>query len=291
MIKKIIKEPLVHFLFVGFLLFLFFDKYPSNNYSEDGNTIVVNKKALLTLMQYRSKVFKEDFFDKRFQNLKKEELTLLIEDYVREESLYREAKKLNLEDNDYIIKQRLIQKIDFIYKNSVENKISFPQDSLLAYFKKNKERYRVPTQYTFTHIFFKANNKDFPKALNIANSFINKTENQSIAFNKSSQHGDRFLYHTQYVDRDINFIIGHFGEGFASTITQTSSDKSKWNGPIKSMHGYHFVLLTHKKEKGLPEFKDIESTIKEDYKIVYENNSKEKLIKEILDEYNVIIDL
>ena len=43
-----------------------------------------------------------------------DELDRLIADYVREEALHREAKALGMDQNDYIIKRRMIHSTEFI---------------------------------------------------------------------------------------------------------------------------------------------------------------------------------
>ena len=43
-----------------------------------------------------------------------EDLERLIDDYVKEEALHWEAPALGMDQNDYIIKQRLVQSIEFI---------------------------------------------------------------------------------------------------------------------------------------------------------------------------------
>ena len=43
-----------------------------------------------------------------------DELDALIDDYVVEEALYREARKLRLDEDDTVIRRRLRQKMEFV---------------------------------------------------------------------------------------------------------------------------------------------------------------------------------
>ncbi|MFK7905185.1 MAG: peptidyl-prolyl cis-trans isomerase [Chitinophagales bacterium] len=287
--KKILKEPLLHFLFAGFLVFLFCEQYAPSPANDD--TIIVNKQALMTLMQYRSKAFEGDYFEEKFDKLGEAERQQLIEDYVREEALFREAKQLNLGEEDYIIKRRMIQKVDFIYQNRIAKEVAFPEDSLLQFFNANKVNYLLPAHYTFSHIFFKAKNKGFQTALDKANAFVKETNTSKIDFNESLKYGERFLYHRHYVEKEFDFLEGHFGGEFAEGIKALETDKTEWSEPIQSKHGYHLVLLTNKVAASKPNFKDIKAQLSEDYKRTFEQDIKSELMDAIIDRYKVVLDL
>ncbi len=113
--RRLLKEPLVHFLLAGLALVVIYQVSGSGDLA-NSKTVVVDKQTLLTFMQYRAKAFNQQSFEARLDALTSEQLQLLIDDYVREESLYREAQAMQLERNDYIIRRRLIQKLEFITK-------------------------------------------------------------------------------------------------------------------------------------------------------------------------------
>ena len=76
----------------------------------------------------------------------------IIDDVIKEEILYREALRLNLDLEDRIIKRRLAQKISFLRE---ETSIAPPKpDELQQFFEKNLESYIFPERFTFTHLYF-----------------------------------------------------------------------------------------------------------------------------------------
>jgi hypothetical protein len=111
-LKKFLREPLVHFLAIGIGLFVLFDLVAPEESNLDSKTIVVDRDALLTFVQFRSKAFNPEVAAARLDALGDAELSMLIDDYVREEALHREALALGMDQNDYVIKQRLIQSLD-----------------------------------------------------------------------------------------------------------------------------------------------------------------------------------
>ena len=109
MLSIILKEPLLHFLTIGLILFLVYGYIEKDKYSDTPEKIVVDRSKLLVFLQYRSKVFDNQNFSDILNNMPGKQLRKLIDDYAREEALYREAKTLSLDKNNYIARKRLIQ--------------------------------------------------------------------------------------------------------------------------------------------------------------------------------------
>ncbi len=59
--KRLLREPLVHFLAIGIGLFVLFDLVAPEDSNLDSKTIVVDRDALLTFVQFRSKAFNPEW--------------------------------------------------------------------------------------------------------------------------------------------------------------------------------------------------------------------------------------
>ena len=82
----------------------------------------------------------------------KEDIKNIIDDVIKEEILYREALRLNLDLEDRIIKRRLAQKISFLRE---ETSVAPPDlAELQTFFEKNLNDYVYPEKYTFTNYYF-----------------------------------------------------------------------------------------------------------------------------------------
>ena len=101
-------------------------------------------------MQYRSKSFEYEKFALLLDQLSPKQTESLLEEFIREEVLFREAKSLNLGEEDYIIRQRMVQKVEYLLR-AAEIKGSVQPEE---FYSLNKERYLIPRKITFTHIFF-----------------------------------------------------------------------------------------------------------------------------------------
>ena len=86
------------------------------------------------------------------------ELRGLIENRIREEVLYREALAMGLDQDDTIVRRRLVQKVEFLTEDMAAQ--SEPTDEQLSsYLQENHERYQVPARLSFRHIYFNADER------------------------------------------------------------------------------------------------------------------------------------
>ena len=157
--KRLLKEPLLHFLAAGVGLFVLFGVINRDEPDDDPNVVVVDHDALLTFVQYRIKAFNPEIAEKKLQGLSDEELARLVDDYVREEVLHREALALGLDEDDYVIRRRLVQKLEFITEGFAEATVTPDDAALQRYFEANKADYYVEPYVTFTHVFFETEDK------------------------------------------------------------------------------------------------------------------------------------
>ncbi|MEZ5916953.1 MAG: hypothetical protein R3C40_05220 [Parvularculaceae bacterium] len=111
-ISTLLKDPLTHFLAVGVLLFVVASIV--NPPEQPDDVIVVDRASILEFVQYRSKAFEPNAAAALFDAMDAGERKNIIDDFVREEALYREAKALGLGVNDYVIRQRMVQKVEFL---------------------------------------------------------------------------------------------------------------------------------------------------------------------------------
>ena len=121
-LNRLLKEPLTQFILGGFILFLMVEFFtPSQAVSNNPHDISVDEAALLNYIQFRSKAFNIEAARQYLQTLTIEDRAQLIDDFVRDEVLYRAALSLALDENDEVIRRRLIQKLEYISQGFVDN--------------------------------------------------------------------------------------------------------------------------------------------------------------------------
>jgi PPIC-type PPIASE domain len=240
--SKLFAEPLLQFSIAGVCLYalLQFVATPGalDNRSSD---IIVSQDALLSYLQYQAKSFTSGDAEKRLQQLDQSERETLINDFIRDEALYREALNLGLDRNDEILRRRLIQKMEYVAQGFYNEIPPLTEAQLNEFFQQNKQDYAISANATFTHVFVK-NSGDKFNAPAQANNLLKKLNQDKVGFDGAGRLGERFLYHRNYIERDEDYIDSHFGKSFSKALFQLA-DSEQWQGPIASEHGWHLLLI------------------------------------------------
>jgi len=287
-LQRILREPLLHFLIAGGLLFGFFSWiHRGAAQHASGKTIVVDKATLLNYLQYRNKAFKPDFFEDQLNSMNAGQLEELANQYVDEELLYREAKSLGLEEGDDVIRQRLVQKMNFLIEDLADTSGNPSDEDLAEYLKKNQAQYRIDPSVTFTHVFADTEKHGDKGARELADRLKVQLNSAHALFNDAPQFGDRFPFLQNYVERTLDYVTTHFGKEFAEEIQRLMPSQAQWLGPIRSMYGYHLVLLTARSEGRVPELREIKTQVEQDWLRDRKEKARLQALHELASQYTI----
>ena len=135
--KKWHKEPLLHFLIIGAMIFVVFSVVNRDEITVSDNKIIVSTAEIERLSANWSKKWNRPPTES--------ELKGLVDSYIKEEVYYREALALGLDQNDTILRRRLMQKMEFLSNDLAE--LNQPDESALnKYFLDNQEKYELPAR-------------------------------------------------------------------------------------------------------------------------------------------------
>lgn len=289
---RLLKDPLVHFIVLGGLLFAFHHQFLDDEpETSDPRTIVVGEDALLEFMQFRSRAFDPEVFRRRLAEMPPKKRQELIDDFVREEVLYREAEAMGLGENDYIIRRRLVQKLEFITESLSRKAAELTDEQVRAYFENNREDYVIEPHVTFTHVFFDAERHGEATARNLAEAKLELLNRQSVPFDEAIRHGDRFPFHLNYVDRTHDFVVSHFGETMARNIFEAEVSDRRWQGPWISPYGAHLVMITRRTEGRPATLEEIGDRVRQDAEIHRKDEMMRRTVDEMVARYDVRVDL
>jgi hypothetical protein len=215
------------------------------------------------------------------------ELRDLSDQYVEEELLYREARSLGLEEGDDVIRQRLVQKMNFLIEDLADTSGTASDEELQAYLKDNKAQYVIEPSVTFTHVFADSSTHGEKAAKELAERLKGQLNSTHAAFNDAPQFGDRFPFLQNYVERTFDYVASHFGKEFAAEIQRLTPSQTQWVGPIHSEYGYHLVLLTSRSEGRTPQLEEIRSQVEEDWLRDRKEKARVLSIRELASQYNI----
>ncbi len=246
---RLLREPFFHFLVLGAGLFVLF-RLAGGEAEEAPDRIVITE----TDQEQIAGAF-------RFQwqrDPTPEELENLIEGHIREEILYREALALGLDDNDTIVRRRMMQKVEFLMGDLIA--LEEPPDSLLeAYRKEHAEAYRVDPRMTFDQVFINPEKHD--DGVSAAGLLRDRLSQSPEA--EPSDHGDPFMLPNTYHSRSRTEIERYFGAEFAESLMRTGT--GVWSGPITSSYGLHVVRVRERAPGREPDLTEIRERVVADY--------------------------
>ena len=280
------REPLILFLLLGFGLYLL---YAATQGSEDdpaSRHIVVDREALAEYIQGRSRQYDKNAEDK-LAGMPPVELAALTESYIREEAMYREALALGLEQKDYLIRQRLVQSLQFMFRNLGE--AGEPTDAALReFYAQHRSRYAAPPTITFTHVFFDKDLHGWDGSEKLARrALADLNAGRTKAAAGQSWPGDRFAYGLNYADRDEDMIADQFGKDMARKLFAEKPDPDHWQGPFRSGSGVHLVLISRLASASAPAFDEMKGEVARDYREWQGNHLETKAIDNLVKDYDI----
>jgi hypothetical protein len=269
MLKKIFKEPLLHFLFISTLFFLIFDVL---NPSKDSNSVIDISKGRIEQLHAR--------FQKTWQRSPSdEELAALIRDYALDEIYNLEARALSLDNNDAVIKRRLRQKMEFMLQDTILDTPS--QSEIKNFYQDNRGNYLKESRYSFEQIFISLNrNKED------LNTIIEKQKIQMALGDKPA--GDITLLPNFLVSISESDIERKFGIDFLDGLTKLETDN--WQGPVRSGLGLHFVHITSIEKGLLPELDKVYDKVIDDMKYQQKHAAKIDFEKILFERYEIRVE-
>ena len=285
-----LKDPLFHFALLGALVFGAWHTLHPSAPSDEPRTIVVDRDALLTFIQYRSRSFDEPAAARRLDAWPPAVVEDLVNQYIREEALHRSAIEMGLDADDYVIRQRLVQKVEYM-ADGVGLELATPGEAELeAWYAARRGDYLEPATVTFTHVFFSTARHGRDGALGLAVSMRNTLNRERVTFEQAPGFGERFAYHVNYVQRSREAVASHFGDALAATLFSLAPDVSLWHGPFESPLGAHVVLLTRAEPERLPALADLRETVVRDWLAEAARARKDAFIADVVAGFTVIRD-
>jgi hypothetical protein len=252
---KFFKEPLVHFVLIGALIFLYYSWKKQGINSNDSYDITLDEGDINRL----NETYQQSWNEKPDSNI----LKTLIEEEIKSEIFYREAQRLNLDHNDEIIRRRLYQKFEFLVKDMIDA-VAPTEEDLQEFYNFNKSKlYIKPKSISFYHINYsdKANQKSFERAFVELNIILKKNLN----FDEKNLRGDNSHLPKFQMNKSFSDLTATFGNEFASTVIDWG--KLGWiNKPIPSEFGHHLVYVSDILAQSTFDFESVKDNVIQDWK-------------------------
>ena len=271
--KALLKNPLVHFVAIGAVIFLLYGLLWGSRV-DDSRRIEVSEQRIVRLGEMWLAQWKRPPTET--------ELDGLIDSFIREEVLYREALAMGLDRDDTVIRRRLAQKIEFLADDLATRSEPLPEE-LERFLEDNLERYQLPVRVSFSHIYFSVDRRG-EACESDALDALRKIE----AGASPDEHGDPFMLQRDYPSRSEREVGELFGSEFAESLFTLSA--GSWQGPVRSSYGAHLVLVRERTESRAPELTDISDRVKNDLLSERRRAANEALVESLKERYQIVVE-
>lgn len=267
-IRAVLREPLLHFLLGGAGLFLLFNTVSD---SQTG----ANEEIVITSGQIEHFV---SLFVKTRQRAPSDlELRGLIDNFILEEVLYREALAIGLDRDDTIVRRRLRQKIEFLLDDFT---MVEPTDADLQQFlDNNADRFRRDARISFDQISLGEESREFA-SLTLASLQADVSDPSS--FSKS------YLMPFRFDDASESAVSAQFGDAFAAALFKIEA--LGWTGPIDSPFGLHLVRVEGIVPRSVPALADIRAEVGREWLLDFRAAAQQKIIDQMKAKYTITVE-
>jgi peptidyl-prolyl cis-trans isomerase C len=226
--RRIAREPLLHFALIGASIFA--GAHLVEDWKrEQQTTIVIDARLRGRLAQ----LYRNQFGVAPTA----QQLDIVVDDYVDDEVLYREALRLGLGDDDEIVRRRLIQKLEFLQRDSAVG-VDPSSAELRTYYEAHPELFSAGARVSFSQRYFNPDRGGDAQALERARA----ARSQLLAGDRVD--GDDFTAGYDFSELTRAQAERLFGSTaiLDSLFTQAGfTQAGDWSEPVRSGLGWHVV--------------------------------------------------
>lgn len=250
--KRLLREPLVHFLLIGGLLFAVHSVTSPGR----GTPAAASREIRLSHGELAQLVVL--FTSQWRREPTAEEFNRLVEDKIQGEILYREALAMGLDKGDEIVRRRMAQKMQFLAEDVAAAREP-TSEQLRVWYEKNRASFAQPPRVSFRHLYFSPDRRG-ARAREDAAQALAKLAGQPEDAKIAASFADRFMFQDHYRDRAPEFLGKEFGPQFARAVA--ALPPASWQGPVESGFGWHLVFVDTVIPGRVPAFEEIEAEVR-----------------------------
>ena len=248
-LRRILAEPLTHFVIAGFALFLAGRMYQTET---DVHRIVVTPAHVNQLAN--------DYALQFGGRPDAPTLNALVQRDIHDEVLFRQGLALKLDQGDAIVRRRVVQKMQFTLQD-LHPPAEPTEAELQAYYAGHAAHYAAPAKVSFSHIYF-SSDKGGDAAAKVRAEAALKVLPAGVT--RAPERGDAFpdLYDfSAYEPEQIYRLFGRTPFSEAALTTPAGH----WVGPLHSGYGWHLLYVDSRQAAEHPPLAAVRDAVRSDY--------------------------
>lgn len=274
---KLYKEPLLHFLLLGAVIFAIHTWRQQNTAGAEATGAERIEVTAATINRLK------DGWTRQFQRTPDEDdLRGLVTAHIREEVLFREALALGLDRDDTIVRRRLAQKMEFLTEDIAA--VADPDEAALTtFYAENAARYAQAARVSFRHVYFSREKRG---------TVVDADARAGLAaLEMGASHeslGDGFLHGFEFAERDEAEVATLFGPDFMKQLARLPM--RTWHGPVASSYGVHLVWIEALGEAKPMAFDTMRETVLRDLIDERRRAANAEIVEKLRERYQVSVD-
>jgi hypothetical protein len=275
LIARLLREPLLQFLALGAMLFALYGLAGKRS-AEAPEKIVVSASRIANLGDGFARTWRRPPSEQELQGL--------IEDYIRDEVFYREGRAAGLDRDDAVIRRRVRQKMEFLAEDMSVPEPSDEQQA--AYLASNPARFRAEDQITFHQVFLSATRR--ANTIESDSKQVASVLARADAAVDATLLGDPFLLGEEFRGVSPSKVTSIFGEDFSKRIA--AMEAGRWQGPVSSGFGQHFIFISERVSGGLPSLDAVRPAVRREWANARRLEAEQKLYASLRGRYEIVVE-
>jgi len=272
-VRRILKEPLLHFALLGVGLFALY-RLTAGDAPPASEEIVVDEARIAALAQN---------FERSWRRPPSvDEVDGLVESYVRDEVLYREGLARGLDRDDSVIRSRVLLKMEVLG----ELPETEPTDlDVQEWFDANAERYATPARYHVGQIFFDPIRRGSHLDNDIGAALHDL---QGDAALDPAAFGDATLLPAALGGVTRMDVASQYGEEVAAALS--NAPPGRWFGPVSSSYGRHLLLVDVREPAHAATLEDVRDAVERDLLAERALGARDALYARLRERYTIRVE-
>jgi hypothetical protein len=276
LIRRFLREPLLHFLLIGAALFVLYGAL-NRGRSDAPRDIVISEARVAAIA--------ENFATVWMRPPTPAELKGLIDDYVAEEVYYREAIAMGLDQDDTVIRRRLRQKMEFI-SDGIADSVEPTDAQLQSFLEQNAAKFAQPAELTFTQVYLSAERRG-DRVRADAEKLLAELQASAGAADPAAA-GDPTLLPATMEAASPQSIANAFGQEFAGHVDE--APVGQWAGPIESSFGLHLVRVDERTAGAAPTLAEIRPIVLREWQSDERRRHNSTFLATLREKYDVRVE-
>lgn len=273
--RRWLKEPLLHFMVLGALIFFAYAVISPG--SSDPDEIVLTRGQQEHLLTAFSRTWQRPPTTSEFEGL--------VRDWIREEIAYREGVSMGLDVDDTIIRRRLRQKLELVTEDLVG--LAEPTEAQLqGFLEANAGDYQREPRYSLRQIYFSPDRRGEDVRRDAEQALVLLATNDPLV--NPADMGDPLPLPYQMTQEWQGAVARQFGTEFVEGLDEV--EPGAWAGPVRSGYGLHLVFVDEVEAGGPLTLEEARREVTRDFENQRRLQAVDQLYESLAERYTVRVE-